>query len=402
MPRTPALLPGGLRLSDYLSVGVIARVFPRDAILGALRATGRESLRRRELPAEVMVYYVIAMSLFRQASTREVLRCLMEGLRWMSPDIPARVSGKSSISRARGRLGPEPFVALREACVRPLAASSGPGARRRGLRLVAVDGSTLAVPDEAENRSCFGLPGASRGSAAFPQIRLSALTELGTRAPLDWCAGPLSESEAVQAERLAARLGPGMLLLADRGYCGFPLWKKAASGGADLLWRARSNMRLPVLESLPDGSWMSVIRGNGKDRNRSLGSCPVRVIRYVLPGSGKDETYTLITTLRDPALDPAAELAALYHQRWEIESAYDEVKTHMLGPGAMLRSKTPELVRQEFEGLMLAHYAVRSLIHEAAEKAGEDPGRLSFTHAHNTVRRRIQNPGGFSPGGAGI
>ena len=191
MARTPASLPGGLRLSDYLSVGVIARVFPRTAVREALRRTERESVRRRSLPAEVMMYYVIAMSLFRQASTREVLRCLMEGLRWVSPELLVRVSGKSSISRARSRLGPQPFAALREACVRPLAAPSTAGAWYRGRRVVAIDGSSLSVPDEEANRRHFGLPGASRGQAGYPKLRLSVLMELGTRAPLAWCGGPV-------------------------------------------------------------------------------------------------------------------------------------------------------------------------------------------------------------------
>ena len=395
MARTPASLPGGLRLSDYLSVGVIARVFPRTAVREALRRTERESVRRRSLPAEVMMYYVIAMSLFRQASTREVLRCLMEGLRWVSPELLVRVSGKSSISRARSRLGPQPFAALREACVRPLAAPSTAGAWYRGRRVVAIDGSSLSVPDEEANRRHFGLPGASRGQAGYPKLRLSVLMELGTRAPLAWCGGPWSESEMEQAERLVPHLEPGMLMLADRYYGGFPLWSQAQDRGADLLWRVKSNQAFPVRGSFPDGSWSSVINGSGRDRRRLRGRRAVRVVRYQMPGS--EEPFTLITTLLDPEQAPAAELAALYHERREIETAYDEVKTHMLGPGALLRSKTPELVLQELDGLMLAHYAVRCLIHEAAASAGQDPDRLSFLHAVNVVRRRIVHPGAFPP-----
>ena len=395
MARTPASLPGGLRLSDYLSVGVIARVFPRAAVRAALLRTERASVRQRALPADVMMYYVIALALFRQASTREVLRCLMEGLRWVSPELRVRVSGKSSISRARGRLGPQPFAALREACVRPLAAPSTAGAWYRGHRLMAIDGSSLSVPDEAANRRYFGLPGASRGRAGFPKLRLSVLMELGTRAPLAWCGGPWSESELEQAARLVAHLEPGMLLLADRYDGGFPLWSQAQDRGADLLWRVKPNQAFPVRGSFPDGSWSSVINGSGRDRRRHRGQRAVRVMRYRMPGS--EETFTLITTLLDPGQAPAAELAALYHERWEIETACDEVKTHMLGPGAVLRSKTPALVLQELDGLMLAHYAVRCLIHEAAASAGRDPDRLSFLHAVNVGRRRIIHPGAFPP-----
>ena len=164
-----------------------------------------------------------------------------------------------------------------------------------------------------------------------------------------------------------------MLVLADRLYCGFQLWSRAAATGADLLWRLKGSMKFPVTEALEDGSWRSVIRGSGCDRRRSRGELPVRIVAYKIEGN--DEITRLATTLLDHETAPAAELAALYHERWEIENAHDEVKTHILGPGAALRSKTPDLVCQEIDGLMLAHYAVRQLIHEAAEAVGEDPDR---------------------------
>ena len=342
-----------------------------------------------------MVYTVIVMALFRAVSTREVLRCLVDGLRWVSPDLPVRVSGKSSISRARARLGVAPFIALRDSCVVPLAGDKTPGAWYRGLRLVAFDGSSLNLPDEVRNREEFGLPGAARGSSAFPQARLTAMMEVGTRAAFAWHAGPLAESEAEQAERLLGSLSSGMLVLADRTYCGFPLWSRAVATGADLLWRFKRNIKFPVIEALDDGSWQSVVRGSGRDRRRSRGELPVRIVAYRIKES--DEITMLATTLLDHHLAPAAELAALYHERWEIENAYDEVKTHILGPGAALRSKTPDLVYQEIYGLMLAHYTVRSLIHDAAMRSGEDPDRLSFVHTVRIMRRRIINPGDFSP-----
>ena len=346
-----------------------------------------------------MVYYVIVMGLFRSVSTREVLRCLIDGLRLLSPELEVRVSGKSSISRARARLGVAPFASLREACVAPLATGTTVGAWYRGLRLIAFDGSTLCTPDEERNRAHFGLPGSSRGSAAFPQARLTAMVELGTRAAFAWHVGPLAESEAEQAERLLGHLSAGMLVLADRYYCGYPLWSRAAETGADLLWRLKGNMKFPITEAFDDGSGLSVLRGSGNDRRRSRGERPVRILAYRLEEDG--EVYRLATTLLDPERAPAAELAALYHQRWEIETTYDEVKTHLLGPGALLRSKTPDLVRQEIDGLMLAHFAVRRLIHEAAQGAGEDADRLSFVHAVRVMRRRIINPGAFPPGARG-
>ena len=398
MARTQAVLPGGARLSDYLSVGVIAQVYPLAQVKAALEESGRRSKRQRSLPAEVMVYYVIALGLFRSVSAREVLRCLVDGLRWMASGVPVRVSGKSSISRARTRLGTEPFEALCRTQVGLVAERQTRGAWYRGLRLVAFDGSTLDVPDEAENREAFGLPGAGRGQAGFPQVRLTALVELGTRAAFAWHRGPLRDSEAEQAEALLSHVRAGMLVLADRYYFGFPLWRRATQTGAHLLWRVKANVRLPVLERHGDGSFRSIVRGSGRDRRRSTGECSIRVVEYRIDGAA-DEVFRLATTLLDPQHAPATELAALYHERWESENAYDEVKTHLLGSGAVLRSKTPELVRQEVDGLMMAYYAVRRLIHAAARQADEDPDRLSFVHAVRVIRRRIQNPGAFPPGG---
>ncbi len=251
------------------------------------------------------------------------------------------------------------------------------------------------LPDEERNRQTFGLPGASRGSSAFPQARVTAVMEVGTRAGFAWHAGPYAESEAEQAERLLGYLSPGMLVLADRYHAGAPLWSRAAATGAELLWRCKGNMRFPVIEAFDDGSWRSVLRGSGPGRRKSRGELPVRIVAY--RPCDDSETYVLATTLMDHRLAPAAELAALYHERRGIETAHDEVKTHMPGPGAALRSRTPDLAYQEIDGLMLAHFAVRCLIHEAAGKSGEDPDRSSFTHAVNVMRRRIINPGAFPP-----
>ena len=380
MARTAATLPGGPRLSDYLSIGVLAHVFPRPAVRASLAACGRTSQRRRDLPAEVMVYFVLALGLFRSVSTREVLRCLAEGLRWLGAG-PLRIAGRAALSHARKRLGVEPFHELGRRCVRARATAETPGAAYGGLLLRAWDGTTLDVPDEAVNRAAFGKPGASRGEAAFPQVRLTALVEVGTRVPLAWTQGPYRESETVQARRLHDRLGPGQLLLADRGYLGMDHWAQAAATGAELLWRARRDTPLPVDRVLADGSWLG-----------RYGKCLVRVVEYAL-AEAPDETYRLVTTLLDPEAAPAAELAALYHERWEIETAYDELKTHMLGPRPSMRSKTPELVQQEVEGLMLAYHAVRAFLAEAADGEDLDPDDLSFVHAVRVVRRRLQNPG---------
>ena len=308
MSRTQAVLPGGPRLSDYLSIGVLAQVYPIAAVRQALVSRGRESRRQRALPAEAMVYYVVALGLFRSVSAREVLRCLMESLRWLSSDAALRVSGKSSISRARTRLGSAPFEPLRALRVGPVADPATRGAWYRGRRLVAFDGSTLNVPDEATNRQAFGVPGASRGRAAFPQVRITALVEVGTRAAFAWRAGGYDEAEDTQVEALLPRLSAGMLVLADRGYCSFPRWRRAAKTGADLLWRMKANLRLPALERFDDGSYRSVFPGSGPDRRRSRGKCSVRVIEYRLDGTS-DTVYRVATTLLDPAAAAAADLS---------------------------------------------------------------------------------------------
>ena len=314
-----------------------------------------------------------------------------------SPEFPVRVSGKSSISRARTRPGAAPFKALRDSCVAPLARDDTLGAWWRGLRLVAFDGWVLNLPDEARNREEFGLPGASRGASAFPQARVTAVMEIGTRAGPARHAGPCAESGAGQAERLLGHPSPGMPEPADRYHAGAPPWSRAVATGAELLWRCKGNMRLPAGEAFDDGSWRSVLRGSGRDLRKSRGELPVRIVAYRIEGSG--ETVMLATTLLDHEAAPAAELAALHHERREIETAHDEARAHMPGPGAALRSRTPDLVCQEAGGLMLAHYAVRCLIQEAAEKAGEDADRSTFTHAVRVMRRRIIVPGAFPPGG---
>lgn len=384
MARTPAVLPGGMRLSDYLSIAVITKVFPVRAVQAALRESGRASRRRRALPAEAMVYYVISMGMFRAASAREVLRCLADGLRWTRVGTEVRMASQAAVSLARTRLGTQPLRNLRQFCVRPLAEAGTRGAWYRGLRLLAYDGTTLDVPDERRNRKEFGLSAAGRRGAACPKARVTALVELGTRAGFAWEYGPHRESEKEQAERLHAHLKPGMLLLAGRGHLGAASWQSATRTGADLLWGAKPNSDLPLRRALADGSFLSEFAG-----------APARVIEYGIVGS--EDRHRLLTSRLDPIEAPAVELAALYHERWEIESVCDEIKTHLLGHGPVLRSKTPALVRQEIEGLMLAHFAVRHFLHEAAQEAEEARGPLRFTHDVQVLRRRNRNPGAPPP-----
>jgi hypothetical protein len=387
MGRPSAKLPSGVRVSDHISLGVIARTVPLEEVRQVLAQTGRSSQRQRDLPAHVMVYYVIALALYMGSSMREVLRCLLDGLRALWGPGAVKVAGKSAITQARRRLGEEPLRQLYERLVRPIATPATRGAWYRGWRLVSLDGSTLDVADSAANDAGFGRLGSGRGPGAFPQLRLVSLLESGTHVLFGACLGRYSEGESTLARTVLAALRPGMLCLADRQFFSHALWRQALASGADLLWRVKGNLRLPCETALPDGSYLTTLYPTATERRRRQNGVRVRVIEYRL--SGSDELYRLITTLLDPQVAPAEELAALYHERWEIEGTLDEFKTHLRGARMVLRSETPALVRQEVWGLLLAHFAVRGLMHEAALQAGEDPDRLSFLQAVRVIRRQL-------------
>jgi hypothetical protein len=399
MARTLAELPAGSRITDYISLGVIAKFFPVEKIHDVLEQTNRASVRERNLPAHVVVYYVIALALYMRSSYREVLRCLLEGVQWLlDPSAKVKVAGKSGISQARSRLGVEPVKKLYDTVVAPIAEQRTKGAWFRQWRLVSLDGSTLDVADTVENDKAFGRPGASRGSSAFPKIRFVALLENGTH--VLWAAhmDQYAIDELTLAEKVIPSLRKGMLCMADRFFPSYKLWRMAAKTGADLLWRTRQNARLDVEKRLPDGSYLSRIYASTSDRRNGRNGIVVRVIDYRLKDvEGSEPLYRLITTILDHEQAPAKELAALYHERWEIETTLEELKTHLRGAQIVLRSKTPDLVRQEFFGLMMAHFAVRGLMHEAALKADEDPDRLSFLHSVRVVQRRMARYAAIPP-----
>lgn len=401
MARTVDELPVGTRITDYISLGVIAKTFPATAVESALNHTGKTSIRQRDLPAHVVVYYVIALTLYMQSSYREVLRCLLEGIKWLlGPEAIIKVTGKSGISQARTRLGWEPMRQLHDEVVKPIAVEATKGAWYKSWRLVSIDGSTLDIADEKGNEEAFGRPSASRGSSAFPQLRFVSLVENGTHVLFGTRMGAYKTGEITLAKEVLPSLCKGMLCLADRNFYGFELWKQASATGSDLLWRVKSNLCLPCEKRLPDGSYLSRVYESRKDQRRKENGVVVRVIEYRLEGvEGSESIYRLLTTILDHEKTPATELAALYHERGEIETALDELKTHLRGSKIVLRSKTPNLVRQEFYGLLLAHFAIRGLMHEAALKAGEDPDRLSFLHAIRVIRRKIASFAATPPSG---
>jgi len=392
MARTLAALGEGSRITDHVSLGVITKTFPLERVRAAVAATGKSSVRERDLPAHVIVYYAIALALYMQSSYREVLRCLLEGLQWLKNPTLAlpRVSGSSGISQARARVGWQPLRQLHDEVVKPIAVAATRGAWYRQWRLVSLDGSTMDVADQALNEQAFGRPGASRGSSAYPQFRFVSLVESGTHVLFGTRMGPCHTGENTLAKEVLGALDGTMLCLCDRGFFGYEMWRQALATKAQLLWRIKKNAVLPCDKRLADGSYLSRIYASNKDSKRQANAIQVRVIEYRLHGVAEAEPiYRLVTSVLDPQQGPAQELAALYHERWEIETAFDELKTHLRGAKIVLRSKTPDLVRQEFYGLLMAHFAVRALMHEAALKDDEDPDRLSFLHAVRVVRRKL-------------
>ena len=283
MARTMAALPAGSRITDYISLGVVARFFPIEKVREVLQETGRASVRQRDLPAHVVIYYVIALALYMRSSYREVLRCLLEGLQWLlDPSVQVKVVGKSGISQARSRLGAEPLKKLYDAVVAPIAEKRTKGAWYKQWKLVSLDGSTLDVADTAENHQAFGRPGASRGSSAYPKIRFVGLLESGTH--VLWAArmDKYRTDEITLATRVVPALRKGMLCLADRFFPGYKLWQKAVQTGADLLWRVRKNARLEVDKRLADGSYLSRIYSSTSHRRKRRKGIVVRVIEYRL------------------------------------------------------------------------------------------------------------------------
>ena len=405
MPRAGQVKPPtDERLSDRIAIGLLTRAFPPGVVDAVVASTDRGEVRSRLLPARVVVYYVLAVCLFSGQGYEEVMRLLVGGLEWLGRWRRVwAVPSTAAIAKARARLGAQPLRALFAAVVRPLATDATRGAWYRGLRLVAIDGATLDVPDTAENEERFGRAGSGRGEGrgAFPQVRLVGLGECGTHAIFAVAMDSFATAEKTLAARVLRELKPGMLMLADRGFLGYELWQAATTTGAHLLWRASDVFTLPVLQVLADGSYLSrLVAGKATGAHRAgLGPITVRVIEYIIDDgrAPADERYRLVTTLLDPDQAPAAELAELYAQRWEFETALDEIKTHQRGAKVVLRSKYPDGVEQEVWGFLLVHWAIRDLMHTAALDADIDPDRVSFIRTLRLARRTVTEQAAFSP-----
>ena len=418
MARTKAVLGDGARLADFLSASLLARVVPPEQVHAVLDAHGRNSQRVRSFPAVAGVYYCMALSLYPQAAYEDVFSVVAQGLAWAAGAAEPKRVAKSSISALRTRIGWKPLADLVQRCCIPLAdLAVHPEAFFQGLRLVAMDGSNFELPDEPDNIAQFGYPGSRTGHAGYPQAQCAVLVECATHAVMAANLAPYGSPEWEVCQPLLSTLKAGMLCLADRGLNGYEYWRQAQATGADLLWRCANNRLLPVIKALEDGSYLSEIQPPRKERVENLAKpITVRVIEYAMPGlpavqpdinaktDGQPDTqpaapprYRLLTTLLDHKVAPALALAALYHQRWSVEEVFDELKTHLREGRRVFRSKTAELVRQEFYGWVLAHYAVRWLLHQGASQRRTPHEQLSFTKHIHLLRRAQTQSGSFPP-----
>jgi hypothetical protein len=413
-PAAPAQLPSPPPITDRIALGALTSTFPPELVDRVVQETGRAEQRRRLLPARVVVYFVLALALYSHAAYEEVLRCLVEGLGWAQQARRGRrswpwwhVPGASALAEARTRLGAEPLMVLFGRAARPLATAATRGAWYRNWRVMVMDGTCLDVPDSPANQGLGrSKSGRGEGVGAFPQVRVVGLVEAGTHAIVDAVQGPYATGEQTLARQLAhdrGPLGPGVLVLADRLFVGGELWQAMGQTGAELVWRVKcastTAPMLPVDQVLADGSWLSRLYARS-DRHRRRHPITVRVIEYTLSDPGRRtsvDRYRLVTTILDPSAAPAGELAALYTERWEVETALAELKTTQRGPRQVLRSKSPELVAQEVWAHLLVHYALRQVMHTAALAEDLDPDRLSFIRTLRVVRRQVIAAPAFSP-----
>ena len=413
---------------DQVSLGVLVSAVPREVIDAAVAACEVGDKRSGgKLPAHVMAYLTMGLSLFADDDYEEVATKVTGSLsRWGCWDARWSVPTSSGITQARKRLGPAVLAEVFEQLGGPVATTSTRGAWLRGWRLVAIEGFEVDVPDTLGNAAEFGYAGSGDNRSAVPKVRVVALAECGTYAFLAAELGASSVGEKTLANPLYQRLRRDELLTADRNFYSFAAWDLASRSGAALLWRAPTQLTLPVLKVLPEGTYLSVlinpaIRGARRRaailaaagqlaRGEVIDDAPVeldptqahlvRVVEYDVPdreGNSTGELIVLLSTICDPAQARADELAAAYHQRWEEETGNDQLKTHLRDPGKVLRSKLPELVHQEIWAWLLVHHALSALITQAAEAADLDPDRVSFTRVLRITRRTATGTAGFSP-----
>lgn len=372
------------RLPSDERLRALERIIPLDVVQQVLRETGHDRRHYSRLPAWFMVFFVVGLGLFCKDSYRQVFKWLQ---RFRKGATPAR----STLGEARKGLGIAPLRLLARRVVRPLGTPDTPGAFYRGLRLMALDGFVCDLADTPANARAFGRPASGRAPGAFPQARVLSLCETGAHVLYRSLIKPCHRGEVSMVSVLLRWLEEDMLLLWDRNFLSYEHVRQVRLRRAHLLARIKSNLVFEPTAVLGDGSYLSKIYPSPKHRGRDEGGIVVRIIAYTLDDParpGEAQVHRLLTTLLDPALDPALDLIVLYHERWEEELAIDELKTHQR-ERPVLRSQTPAGVVQEIEGLLLAHYAVRAVMQEAAEREGLDPQRLSFVGALKVLRCRL-------------
>jgi hypothetical protein len=408
---------------EQVSLGVLVTAVPRDAVDAAVAACGVGDKRSGgKLPAHVTAYLTMALCLFTDDDYEEVATKVTGSLSaWRCWDADWSVPTAAGITQARKRLGPRVLAEVFEQVAAPVADMLTRGAWLRGWRLLAIDGFEVDVPDTEANAAEFGRAGSGENASAFPKARVVALAECGTHAFLAAEVGPWASGEKTLAKRLYPRLRRDELLTADRNFYTFDAWGLAAGSGAALLWRAPTGLGLPVVRVLPDGTYLSVLinpairgarrraailaaagalaAGGGTELDPTEAHL-VRVVEYDVPdrdGNGTGELIVVLTTILDPAAARADELAAAYHQRWEEETGNDQLKTHLRGPGKILRSRLPNLVYQEIWAWLLVHHALSALAARAAQAADLDPDRISFIRVLRIARRTATGTAGFPP-----
>jgi hypothetical protein len=374
------------KMPQEVRLDAIASAVPADTLKASLAHVGIADQRRRSLPCELTLLLVVAMNLFATDSLSRVMIKLVQGLRFVWPDTDIPLPSKGAITQARYRLGARPAAELFHRVCRPMAKASTPGAFLAGLRLMAIDGTIEDVPDSPENDRVFGRARTDRGPAAFPQVKAVYLAEVGTHATVDAGFWPYHTSEHRGALRMLRSVHPGMLVMWDCGLHSFELVRRTRLRGAHLLGRVPANPVFEPVRMLKDGSFLSYIYPDWHSRHahRQDQAILVRIIEYTITDparQGCGQKHRLITSLLDAKALPALELVCSYHERWEWEITVDEMDTHQRLPNHPLRSKKPVGVIQELYGLLIAHYAVRKVMFEAAEQAGIDPDRLSFTNS---------------------
>ena len=402
---------------DQVSIGVLVSSIPRDVIDVAVAARGVGAKRSDgKLPAHVVAYLTMGLCLFPDDDYTEVATKVTGSLsRFGCWNASWRVPTSSGISQARQRVGWRVMADVFEGVAQAVATMSTRGAWLRRWRLLAIDGFDVDLPDTEANVAEFGYAGSGDNRSAFPKARVVALAECGTHAFVAAEVDAWSVGEKTLAGRLYPRLRADELLTADRNFYSFEAWSTAVRTGAALLWRAPSQLRLPVVEVLTDGTYTSVVitpKVRGVRREKIIEAARagqeldpdeahlVRVVEYDVPdrvGNGTGELIVLLSTIVEPAAARCDELAAAYHDRWEEETANDQLKTHLRGPGRVLRSRLPDLVRQEIWAWLSVHYAVAVLVARAAEAADMDPDRISYTRTLRLVRRSATGTAAFPP-----